>query len=104
MAAAELLYDLLAAGFSLRSEGDRIIVAPFSRLTPQQKRAIVAYKPDLLRLLDPEPKRMGIYPRCGRFGYRPAHSPNRGWQCTPCRRGARTTARPTTPSGMEVAA
>jgi hypothetical protein len=49
--AAELLADLTRQGFTLARAGEGIRVTPTSRLTAEQRRAIVAHKPALLALL-----------------------------------------------------
>jgi hypothetical protein len=48
---AELLASLRGAGFSLRPDGDRIVVSPASALTPEQRQAIADAKPELMHLL-----------------------------------------------------
>lgn len=42
------LFQLEQAGFTLRAEGDLLIVGPFSKLTDEQKEFIRAHKAELL--------------------------------------------------------
>ena len=46
----ELLQRLDRDGFSLSADGDRLILAPGSRLTPELEAEILRHKPDLLEL------------------------------------------------------
>lgn len=51
MSARDLLHDLLAAGFTLKSDGGRLLVTPASALTLDKREALRACKPELLALL-----------------------------------------------------
>jgi len=52
MSAAELLVELDRQGFTLAAEGDRIRVAPASRLTAELRDRIGQHKAELLTALD----------------------------------------------------
>ena len=56
-ATAETFFrELVARGYSVTAEGDRLLVAPRERITDQLRQRIRASKADLLRLLaDPAP-------------------------------------------------
>jgi DNA polymerase-1 len=56
MDSAALLSELKDAGFSLRLDGETLIVNPRSRLTPVLFEKIAAHKAELLALLTPAPK------------------------------------------------
>lgn len=55
MAAAELLADLIGAGFEVSGDGDRLMIRPASRLTDEQRAAIRRDKLALLGLLTVTP-------------------------------------------------
>ncbi len=55
MGARDLLVELRAEGFRLTAEGDRLVVRPASKLTPELREVVAAAKPELLALvLDPD--------------------------------------------------
>lgn len=51
MTAAALLADLSGRGFALRADGDRVLIAPASELSPDDRTAIAAVRDDLHALL-----------------------------------------------------
>jgi hypothetical protein len=52
MGARELLGELMAAGFTVKADGDRLVIRPGSRLSDDMLAALAAAKPELLALLD----------------------------------------------------
>jgi hypothetical protein len=48
---ADLLHDLEVAGLSLRREGKQLLVSPREKVTDEQRSAIRANKPGLIRAL-----------------------------------------------------
>lgn len=54
MTPTALLASLRASGFTLRPEGGLLLVSPASRLTGDQRAALIAHKPALLALLAEE--------------------------------------------------
>jgi hypothetical protein len=52
MTAADLRFDLIASGFTLSLDGDRLLVVPGSRLTADQTAAIREHKTALVELVE----------------------------------------------------
>lgn len=52
-----LLLDLESRGFKVSRDGDDIFIAPFSKLTAEDRTQLKLWKPDVLTLLDYEPPR-----------------------------------------------
>src|SRR4051794_37358965 len=57
-----LVHELRAAGFSLRAEGQRLIIAPASRLSDTQRAAIRAEKANIIALLSGAPALLTFNP------------------------------------------
>lgn len=51
MTPAALLACLEASGLTVRAEGERLLVSPSDRLTPELRKVITASKPELLAAL-----------------------------------------------------
>jgi hypothetical protein len=95
MNAVALMQQLQADGFSVAVvDGADLVVAPADRLTDGLRTAIRANKEALLDLIAGGYPACGICPRCRKFCWRPAHSPNIGWTCAPCRASTRRAASP----------
>jgi hypothetical protein len=56
MTAADLLHDLRAQGFELRTDGVNLWVTPRARLTDSQAGLIAFYKTDLISLVSNDPE------------------------------------------------
>jgi hypothetical protein len=56
MTAADLLHDLRAQGFDLRTDGQHLWVTPRQRLTEDQAAMVAACKSDLIALVSDDPE------------------------------------------------
>ena len=54
-ALAALVADLQARGVTLEPRGEKLAIRPVSRLTREELEALRAHKPEVLRLLAPQP-------------------------------------------------
>lgn len=51
MGARELMAELIGCGLSVHAQGDKLLISPRERLTPEIREAVTASKPELMALL-----------------------------------------------------